>query len=708
MIDSHSLPPQNIEAEESILGGILLDPDALGRVIDLMTVEAFYVKAHRQIYEAMLNLQVQGKPTDLMTVSSWLQDHHLLDSVGGMATLTHLLDRTVSAVNIDRHAALVMDKYLRRQLITTGHEIVALGYDTTLELETILDEAEKKIFRLTQKRPTAGLVPLAETLVQTYSELEKLHQKITTPGVVTDFYDLDAMTGGLQRSDLIILAGRPSMGKTAFGLSMAANIAKKQHLPIAIFSLEMSKEQLAIRLLASEAQIDSNRLRTGHFSQAEYEPLTIALGNLSSIPIFIDDTANITVMQIRSQVRKLQTEHKGQLGLVLIDYLQLMEGSSDNRVQELSKITRSLKGLAREIHAPVIALSQLSRAVESRTNKRPMMSDLRESGCISGDSLITLADSSERVPIQDLLDRKNIKVLAINQKTLKLESTDVSNVFCTGQKTIFHLKTRLGRCLKVTANHQFLAVDGWKRLDRLDIGEYIAIPRGISFNSNNPSVNQDQQALSRPSIDDGCTSPSPALQHRTNDLNLAEMAVQLAEQIFADQITHQSQQEGQRSTVAAMSALPMMLGRRPSPLAVTQGETSLYQHKVSREGGAQLAEVITSSKIANLAHPNLDSDIDWDTITEIIRGETEAVFDLTVPELHNFIANDIIVHNSIEQDADLIMMIYRDEYYNPDSPDQGIAELLITKHRNGPTGVIKLIFKPEFTQFLNLKSGHEY
>jgi replicative DNA helicase len=443
MIDSHSLPPQNIEAEESILGGILLDPEALGRVMDLIALEAFYVKAHRQIYEAMLSLQIQGKPTDLMTVSSWLQDHHLLDSVGGIATLTHLLDRTVSAVNIDRYAALVMDKYLRRQLISAGHEIVALGYDTTSELDTILDEAEKKIFRLTQKRPQDGLIPLSETLVQTYTELEKLHQKITTPGVVTEFYDLDAMTGGLQRSDLIILAGRPSMGKTAFGLSIAANIAKKHNLPVAIFSLEMSKEQLAIRLLASEAQIDSNRLRTGHFSQAEYEPLTIALGNLSSIPIFIDDSANLTVMQMRSQVRKLQSEHKGQLGLVLIDYLQLMEGASDNRVQELSKITRSLKGLAREIHAPVIALSQLSRAVESRTNKRPMMSDLRESG-------------------------------------------------------------------------------------------------------------------------------------------------------------------------------------------------------------------------------------------------------------------------SIEQDADLIMMIYRDEYYNPDSPDQGIAELLITKHRNGPTGVIKLIFKPEFTQFLNLKGGHEY
>ncbi len=443
MIASHSLPPQNIDAEESILGGILLDPEAMGRVVDLLMAEAFYVKAHRYIYEATLSLHAQGKPTDLMTVSSWLIDHHLLDNVGGMARLTELVDRTVSAVNIDRYATLVMDKYLRRQLISAGHEIVDLGYDTTQELDKILDESEKKIFRLTQNRPQEGLVPISETLIQTYAELEKLHQKTSSPGVETNFYDLDAMTGGLQRSDLIILAGRPSMGKTAFGLSIAANIAKKHDMPVAIFSLEMSKEQLAIRLLASEAQIDSNRLRTGHFSQAEYEPLTIALGTLSSLPLFIDDTANVTVMQMRSQVRRLQSDHKGKLGMVLIDYLQLMEGTSDNRVQEISKITRSLKGLAREINAPVIALSQLSRAVESRTNKRPMMSDLRESG-------------------------------------------------------------------------------------------------------------------------------------------------------------------------------------------------------------------------------------------------------------------------SIEQDADLIMMIYRDEYYNPDTPDQGTAELLITKHRNGPTGVVKLLFKPEFTQFLNLERSHEY
>lgn len=387
MFSESSLPPQNIETEESILGGILLDPAAIGRVIDLVVPEAFYVKAHRDIYEAAIKLYAQGKPTDLMTVTSWLQDHHLLDSVGGIGKLVQLLDRTVSAVNIDRYAALVMDKYLRRQLIAAGHEIVDLGYDTAVELEKILDESEKKIFALTQKRPQEGLVPIAETLVQTFSEVEKLHQKTATPGIECGFYDLDAMTSGFQRSDLIIVAGRPSMGKTSFALNIAQNIAQNQQLPVAIFSLEMSQEQLSLRLLASEAGIDSNRLRSGRLGQNDFEELTLALGRLSSLPIFIDDTANISVMQMRSEVRRLQAKTKDKLGLVLIDYLQLMEGSgSDNRVQELSKITRSLKGLAREINVPVIALSQLSRAVEARTNKRPMMSDLRESGSIEQDA----------------------------------------------------------------------------------------------------------------------------------------------------------------------------------------------------------------------------------------------------------------------------------------------------------------------------------
>ncbi|MGK7947488.1 MAG: replicative DNA helicase [Xenococcaceae cyanobacterium] len=383
----NSLPPQIIEAEEAILGGILLDPEAMVRVADILVKDAFYVQAHREIYNAAMMLHGQGKPTDLMTVSTWLADRDLLEKIGGTTKIAQLLNRTVSAANVDRYATLVMDKYVRRQLITAGHEIVDLGYRTAEELDKVLDESEQKIFRLTQERPQQGLVSISETIIQTFTEIENLHQEISLPGIPSGFYDLDATTSGFSRSDLIIIAGRPSMGKTSFCLNIAYNIAKEQKLPVAIFSLEMSREQLTQRMLSGEAKIASNRLRSGRISQNEFEPLINAVANLSELPIYIDDTANLTVMQMRSQVRRLQAQQKDKLGLVLLDYLQLMEGSgSDNRVQELSKITRSLKGLAREINVPIIALSQLSRGVEQRTNKRPMLSDLRESGSIEQDA----------------------------------------------------------------------------------------------------------------------------------------------------------------------------------------------------------------------------------------------------------------------------------------------------------------------------------
>ncbi len=1001
---SDRLPPQNIEAEEAILGGILLDPEAISRVAELLQPESFALKSHQIIYRATLTLHSQGKPTDLMTVTTWLADQNLLEQVGGQLKLTQLVDRTVSAVNIDQYGLLVLDKKIRRSMITGGHNIVELAYDTSQDLETILDKSEQQIFNISQVRPQQDLVSIGETLIDTFQEIEDRNEGISLPGIPCGFYDLDAMTGGFQRSDLIIIAGRPSMGKclsfdskivlsdgsvvtiediynrqkaqiltlennwkfkitepsnfiddgikpvfrvttklgrfvestithpfltiqgwrplgeikpgdkiavprqfnsfgseklpeyqvkilgyllgdggltninrisfkdspkstpppppcqwgakrdnyrikqdfvesiqqlienkpeiyplltkgrvrdglviwmetigfwgknshqktipeiifklersqialflnrlfatdgwatilasgqcqlgygsvseelarqvqhlllrfgiiatlkkrsvkyketiqtawqlditdalsikifiseigifskeeallkienalmnkryqtnrdlipieiwqeiatvkgdeswqslakragipgysnihvgkrqlsrerlwslattldnlplqqlatseiywdeivsiefmgekqvydltipethnfvandicvhnTSFAVGLGHNIAKGQKLPIAVFSLEMSKGQLVQRLLSSEAKIESNRIRSGRISQSEWEPLTMAISSLAELPIFIDDTPNITVTEMRSKARRLQAENGGVLGLILIDYLQLMEGASDNRVQELSRITRSLKGLARELSVPVIALSQLSRSVESRTNKRPMLSDLRESGCLTGDSLITLADTGLQVPIKELIDKSGFPVLALNEKTMKLEIAIVSNAFSTGIKPVFTLTTRLGRKIRATANHKFLTIEGWKRLDELHRGCPIALP---SFTIEN-------------------------------------------------------------------------------------------------------------------------SDINWDEIVSIIPDGEEEVFDLTVPGLHNFVANNIIVHNSIEQDADLVMMIYRDDYYNPDTPDRGITEIIMAKHRNGPTGTIKLLFDPQFTKFRNL------
>ncbi|MEH2135061.1 MAG: replicative DNA helicase [Nostoc sp.] len=1219
------LPPQNIEAEEAILGGILLDPEAISRVSDRLLPEAFYISAHKDIYQAAVRLHTQGKATDLLSVTSWLTDHEMLTRIGGRNKLATLVDRTVSAVNIDALAGLVMDKYLRRRLIKAGNEIVHLGYETETELPQVLDQAEQKVFGVTQERPQSGLVHISDTLINNFQDIEDRNQGIALPGIPCGFYDLDAMTSGFQRSDLIIVAGRPSMGKclsfdseivlgdgqiatieelynqrhgslltlnndwkfiltqpsafvddgikpvfrvttrlgrsiettithpyltikgwqrlenlkvgdkiavprkidvfgtktirecevkllayligdggltncnprftngnpllqadfsqavadfgglkgrwetsqgkrtpslcvqgdlefiaiqrqvfaesfklaiqsqlltgkdisqlvgvsptllcawkqgecvqnletfellceilqleseefgshgfacmsksrknsltlwleelglwgkdahsktipnivfqlersqislflnrlfatdgwatlltsgqsqlgyatvshklarqiqhlllrfgiiaslrkrsvkynntrrmawklditdalsikafiveigifskeeaiakvadaisqkryqtnrdlipieiwsqiaaakgnetwsslarragiqgytnmhvgkralkrerlwilataldnlplqqlatsepalregfppqatgeprrgdvywdeivtiesvgnkqvydltipethnfvandicvhnTAFCLNLAHNIAASYKLPVAIFSLEMSKEQLTQRLLASEAQIESSYLRTGRLSQTQWEPLSRAIGILSEIPIYIDDTPNITVTQIRSQARRLQAEQGTELGLIVIDYLQLMEGAGDNRVQELSKITRQLKGLARELSVPVIALSQLSRGVEARTNKRPMLSDLRESGCLAGDSLVTLASGGLQVPIRELVGKSGFAVWALNEATMQLEKAIVSNAFSTGIKPLFTLTTRLGRKIRATGNHKFLTINGWKRLDELTPKQHLCLPRHLP-NRGKETITYAKVALLGHLIGDGCTLHSHAIQYTTREIDLAQNVAFLATEVFGDSIISKISPEGGWYQVYLSAAQHLTHGVR-NPIAkwldslgvfgLRSDEKFVPQELFSQPQesiGCFLRHLVQSSQMVALAK----SDVYWDEILSIEYSGEEEVFDLTVPSLHNFVANNIIVHNSIEQDADLVIMLYRDEYYSPDTPDRGIAEVIIAKHRNGPTGTAKLLFNPQFTKFQNLK-----
>ena len=386
-----SVPPQNLEAEEAVLGGLLLDPDAIGRVADLLRAEAFYLSAHREIYRTALMLHSHGKPTDLTAMTAWLADTGQLEKVGGTSRLVQLVERVTSTASIDQVARLVMDKFLRRQLIRSGNEVIALGFDQGKPMDQVLDEAEQKIFAISQEKPSLGLTPTAEILTRTFEEIESRSVGTAVAGIPVNFYDLDAMTQGLQRSDLIIVAGRPAMGKTALTMNIAKNVAQLHSLPVCVFSLEMSKEQLTYRLLAIETGIESGRLRTGRLQQEEWSLLGQGIDRLGQMPIYIDDKPNAGVLEMRSLCRRLMAETGRELGFIIIDYLQLMEGNgSDNRVQELSRITRGLKGMARELNVPVIALSQLSRSVESRTNKRPMLSDLRESGSIEQDADLVL------------------------------------------------------------------------------------------------------------------------------------------------------------------------------------------------------------------------------------------------------------------------------------------------------------------------------
>ena len=361
---SDRLPPQNIDAEESILGGILLDP-AASKIFEILEIDSFSIQSHQTIYQACLSLYKVGKPTDLMSVATWLLDRKLLDKAGGQSKLAQLVDRTVSAVNIEQYAELVRDKHTRRKIISAGHEIIKIGYETSTELPQCLEEVEGVIFEIMQGRSKSSCSPVSDALATSFQEIEDLHLGNKLPGLNCSFYDLDAITGGFQRSDLVIIAARPSMGKTSFGVNIGLDIARIHNLPVVIFSLEMSKEQLAQRLLAAESGIESNRLRTGRIGFNEWEFLTRGLGILSELPIFIDDSSNISVSGMRSTLRRIQAENRGELGMVIVDYLQLMESDNqENRDQELSKITRGLKGLAKEFNVPVLALSQLSRNVE--------------------------------------------------------------------------------------------------------------------------------------------------------------------------------------------------------------------------------------------------------------------------------------------------------------------------------------------------------
>lgn len=383
----HKVPPQNIDAELSILGGILIDNQALNNVLEILSAADFYVEAHRKIFTAIVDLSDRNEPCDLITLSNILKDKKQLDTIGGMAYLASLVDNVPSAANVAYYCKIVKEKSILRRLIATATEIQNNSYNIGTDVDTVLDQAEHAIFEISENKIRPAFSPFKNIIKDSIRTIEKLYERKTfVTGVPTGFEKLDDITSGLQKSDLIIVAGRPSMGKTAFALNIARYAALDEAIPIAIFSLEMSKEQLAIRMLSSEAKVDSQRIRRGFLGETDWPKLIDAANKLSESLIFIDDTPAITVLEMKAKARRLTSEVG--LGLIIIDYLQLMRGTAfkDSREQEISEISRSLKALAKELNVPVIAISQLNRKVEDRPNKRPHMADLRESGAIEQDA----------------------------------------------------------------------------------------------------------------------------------------------------------------------------------------------------------------------------------------------------------------------------------------------------------------------------------
>jgi replicative DNA helicase len=380
------IPPHNGEAEQSVLGSILLKDKAFASVIDIISSADFYREAHRVIFEAMVELFDRGEPHDLVTVTSLLNDLNQLDAAGGAAYLASLTSIVPVTANITSYARIIKQKAILRKLINTSTDIANRCFEEQDDIDELVDKAEQSIFDIAGRKSSNDFNSLKHIVPNSFKKIEQLYKrKELITGVPTGYYELDKMTAGLQESDLIVLAGRPSMGKTALALNIAQYAALVEKVGVGIFSLEMSKEQLAMRLLSSVGRIDSQKIRTGRLQSEDWPHLTRAVGQLESAPIHIDDTPALSILEMRSKVRRLASQHD--IGLILVDYLQLMQGrNSENRTQEISEISRSLKALAKEYSLPVLALSQLNRGLESRTDKRPMMSDLRESGAIEQDA----------------------------------------------------------------------------------------------------------------------------------------------------------------------------------------------------------------------------------------------------------------------------------------------------------------------------------
>ncbi len=382
----HRLPPQNIEAEQCVLGSILLRQGSIEKVADLLKADDFYKPTHHSIFAAMLTLFQKSEPLDIITITNCLKDAHKLDEVGGPAYLSSLTDIVPVSANIVYYAKIVRDKSILRQLIQTSNEIAGRCYEEQEDIELLLDSVEQTVFDISSAKSNQAFTPMSEIIKKTFENVEKLSERREmVTGVPSGYDEFDRITAGLQSSDLIIVAGRPSMGKTAFAMNIVQNAAMIGKVPAAVFSLEMAKEQLAMRMLCSISRVDSSRLRTGHLNDHDWPKLVRAVGMLAQAPIFIDDTPAISVLEMRAKTRRLKSEFD--IGLVVVDYLQLMRGrNTDSREQEISEISRSLKAMAKELHIPVVALSQLNRSLESRTDKRPMLSDLRESGAIEQDA----------------------------------------------------------------------------------------------------------------------------------------------------------------------------------------------------------------------------------------------------------------------------------------------------------------------------------
>jgi replicative DNA helicase len=590
-----SLPNSKI-AEQVILTHILLNKQGTETIFSRISAEMFYSSDYKIIYQAIFDLKKNSIGINFDTVCNaldvtnvkkkYIYDYSFL--------LTELVNQSTKVGELESYLILLLEKYLRRKLILSIDKISKLAYDNSLSLENIFDQAEQLLFDVTQKKPNLGLLPASEVLLETFLDLEKRSKQGQLIGVPSGFFDLDLLTQGFQKSDLIIIAGRPSMGKTAFALSIARNVADLQPFPVVVFSLEMSRNQIIYRLLSNESGISNSKLRSGIIKSNEWRLISKAINSLSDLNIYIDDKSDINISDIKIKLTNLKLRF-GSLGIIIIDYLQLISDIQvkDSRVQELSRITRNLKLLAKEFNVPIIVLSQLSRNVESRTNKRPLLSDLRESGCFSKST--TVYHSFQKISaIASILEFNKTIVSLVGIKNVKKKMlpipSNIKSLFSTGNYLMYTIIAFGHYEIKLTKNHKILTQYGWIKVDSLSKVDLISLIDKYNF------------------------------LWRQNTFSYIKMF----------------------------------------------------------------------------------SFFTFVQINKLFPSNQEIVYDCWLPSTNNFIANGYVLHNSIEQDADLVLMIYRDKYYSNENDKNDITDIIIAKHRNGPVGTINLVFNSSTANFDNI------
>ena len=777
-----SLPHDNV-AEQSVLGGMLLSKDAIADVVEVLRGVDFYKPAHESIYDAVISLYGRGEPADAITVGDELTKRGEIERIGGVAYLHSLIASVPTAANAGFYAEIVRERAVLRRLVEAGTKIAQLGYSQDGEVDDIVNEAQGEIYQVAERRTSEDYVVLSEVMESAVDEIEAAGNREGMQGVPTGFIELDELTHGFQGGQMIVIAARPAMGKSTFALDIARSASIKHNMTSVIFSLEMSRNEIAMRLLAAEGTLQMQDLRAGTLQDEQWAKIAQIMGKMDSAPLFIDDSPNMSLMEIRAKCRRLKQKHD--LKLVVLDYLQLMSSGKkvESRQQEVSEFSRALKLLAKELEVPVIALSQLNRGSEQRTDKKPQVSDLRESGCLTGDTRILRADTGAETTMRDLYEsgEKDVPVWALADD-LRYVQRPMTHVFSTGVKPVYRLRLASGREVRATANHKFFTYAGWRALADLDAGDRLGIPRHVGAPASSVVMDdadvsalgaqlaglstvpasvfglpKDQVRLLLSSAWSASGSVSEAGSAECGEISLATTSRAAADAVarlllrfgivgtvssasgaaasvvsideFEDQLMFLEQipVDGESAMAAAQlrSALRASKAEKSAPssggmynawdevrsLLENRGSASEDSSVSAVAGGgtatmtrppqSRLEEVISALDTHDLDMMAMN-DLYWDRIVSIEEDGVEEVFDATVVGAHNFVANGVTVHNSIEQDADMVILLHREDVYDKESPRAGEADVIVAKHRNGPTKTIVVAFQGHYSRFANM------